>query len=118
MSYFDGIKVGDKIWTIQEGWTEVINIRPAHHYQIETLLMSYTTDGLFREDDKHQSAFWSDPHIVPPPRTKRKVKMRLEVRPYYSDFHREIRLYPNDSNPVECVNFCGPIQTVEVEVSE
>jgi len=27
MKYFDGIKIGDKVWDIRYGWSEVVNIK-------------------------------------------------------------------------------------------
>lgn len=39
------VKVGDKIWTIQSGWTEVIQINEKTDYPIRTEEDSYTFDG-------------------------------------------------------------------------
>ena len=78
MSYFDGIKVGDKIWTIQDGEVEVREIEKGSALPIITTGLRYTMEGRFLVGDKHQSAFWSDPHIVAPPKPKRMVKKVIE----------------------------------------
>lgn len=56
------VKVGDKIWTIQEGWTEVIDvIKDDCCYPIDTKENSYTLDGRYDYEDKHPSAFLTNP---------------------------------------------------------
>jgi hypothetical protein len=52
------VKVGDKIWTIQDGWIEVIEIdNEEPYYVIDTGKENYTIDGKFRKGDKYPSAF-------------------------------------------------------------
>jgi hypothetical protein len=51
------VKLGDKIWTIQEDWTEVIGIEDGETYPIKTTITSYTLDGERVKGDKHPSAF-------------------------------------------------------------
>jgi hypothetical protein len=57
------VKVGDKIWTIQEGWIKVI-ANSEDVYPIETELNNYTIDGKFNTYDKHPSAFLECPFGV------------------------------------------------------
>lgn len=55
------VKVGDKIWTIQSGWTEVIQINEKTDYPIRTEEDSYTFDGKSTIFEKHPSAFLEYP---------------------------------------------------------
>lgn len=55
------VKVGDKIWTIQNGWTEVIQINEETDYPIGTEEDSYTLDGKNTIFEKHPSAFLEYP---------------------------------------------------------
>ena len=55
------VKVGDKIWTIQSGWVEVIKINEKTNYPIETEEDSYTLDGKNTIFEKHPSAFLEYP---------------------------------------------------------
>ena len=71
MNYIEqGIKVGDKVWTIADGETMVSHIDEKSAYPIFTVCgqESYTADGRLSVSDKHPSLFWSDPHIVAPPK--------------------------------------------------
>lgn len=66
--YFSGIKVGDKIWTIQGGEVIVKELDIDHTQVILGGDKWYTLEGKFHENDLHQSAFWIDPKIVAPER--------------------------------------------------
>jgi len=56
------VKVGDKIWTIQDGWIEVIKIENEEPYfVIDTEYETYTIDGKSRIKDKYPSAFLEYP---------------------------------------------------------
>jgi hypothetical protein len=55
------VKVGDKIWTIQGGWEEVINIENGVVYSIKTINNCYTIDGLRWKRDDFPSAFTEYP---------------------------------------------------------
>ena len=52
------VKVGDTIWTIQDGYEEVTAVGD---YNIETQNYFYNFDGKYQEGDKHPSAFLSNP---------------------------------------------------------
>ena len=68
MNYIEqGIKVGDKVWTVQEGSTTVTAVSPLLSYPISTSrYKGYTADGRQYEGDKHPSLFWSKPYDTPP----------------------------------------------------
>jgi len=54
------VEVGDKIWTIQHGWVEVVNV-DTDSYPIETDGSCYTIDGKRSRGDKYPSAFTECP---------------------------------------------------------
>jgi len=56
------VKAGDSIWTIQEGWVNVINISNLS-YPIETKSKSYGLDGKYLHTNKHPSAFLTNPFV-------------------------------------------------------
>jgi hypothetical protein len=55
------VKVGDRIWTIEAGWEQVIDIDLGDKYPIETENMCYTYDGKKYDTDKYPSAFLEYP---------------------------------------------------------
>lgn len=55
------IKIGDSIWTIQNGFTKVIKINPKHTYSIVTNIGRYTIEGFISINDKFPSAFTKNP---------------------------------------------------------
>jgi len=57
------VKVGDSIWTIQEGWTEVKDNKNNAYYPIRTEYNCYTLDGKSSTDDQHPSAFLTNPFV-------------------------------------------------------
>jgi hypothetical protein len=54
------VEVGDKIWTIQHGWVQVVNV-DTDSYPIETDGSCYTIDGKRSRGDKYPSAFTEYP---------------------------------------------------------
>ena len=56
------VGVGDYIWTIREGWTEVISIEElTSSYPITTIKERYTRQGLYHQSDVAPSAFIEPP---------------------------------------------------------
>lgn len=75
MSYFDGIEVGDKIWTFEFGECEVVELLQhsikVHYYSNGKNRYSwYEYDGIMSctDEKRSQTAFWSKPEIIAPPR--------------------------------------------------
>ena len=75
MNYIEqGIKVGDKVWTIQFGDVRVVDIGKDGPYKILVGVgeirerYRYTSDGRYWDTDHHPSLFWSNPNIIPPPK--------------------------------------------------
>lgn len=69
MNYIEqGIKVGDRVWTIQLGEVTVVDVVNSYPYRILVGAMRerYTANGKYWETDVSPSLFWSDPHIVSP----------------------------------------------------
>lgn len=82
MSYFDGIKVGDRVYDMRFGWGEVVGYYTQLIYKIEVIFdmgrqVDFTMDGQYM-DDNYQTLFWDKPEFIPPPRPKRKVKKTIE----------------------------------------
>lgn len=78
MAYLDGVRVGDKLWSIQLGECEVyeINLGCAHPISVKNGCDRgyYTLAGGYLSSDIHPSLFWSNPNIELPPKPKRMVK--------------------------------------------
>ena len=55
------VKVGDKIWTIYEGWTKVLSTDYSICYPIETEFGTYTLEGMENNRSKYPSAFLEYP---------------------------------------------------------
>lgn len=53
---FTNAKVGDKVFSIQEGWTEIREIKD-NIYPIVTINEEYTFDGKYMDCDKYPSLF-------------------------------------------------------------
>lgn len=60
---FDTLKVGDKVWSIQEGDTEIkqLNSSPLHLPICTANNTEYKKDGCFNTNDKFPSLFKSNP---------------------------------------------------------
>ena len=82
---FDAI-VGDKVWDVQRGWGNIIEIDPTSYYPIVVRFVyenhdevdTYMFDGRSKEIHKNPTLFWDEIKITPPPRPKRKVKKSIE----------------------------------------
>jgi hypothetical protein len=55
------VKVGDKIWTIEDGLVSVVSINNMDVYPIETKDNTYTINGKWKKDAKYPSAFLEYP---------------------------------------------------------
>ena len=54
-------KVGDNVWTIQNGWEKVIEITTSDIYPVVTAGDNYTEEGRLYNGAKHPSLFSYDP---------------------------------------------------------
>lgn len=81
MSYFDGIKVGDRVYSVVRGWGEVVRI-DNDAYPLAVMFDNRIYDCFSRAGcsfvSQYQTLFWDDPHIIPPAKPKRKVKKTVE----------------------------------------
>ena len=84
--YFSGIKVGDRVWSLQHGWMKVVDLDTYSISGISTIgvkkensvnRISYYKDGKFYHADTFQSLFWDEVKIVPPPKPKKIVKKEV-----------------------------------------
>jgi len=59
------LKVGDAVWTLQDGHTEVVELCPKNQYPIRTCKgfyqKSYTIDGKINSSQQFQSLFLDNP---------------------------------------------------------
>jgi hypothetical protein len=75
MAYFDGLKVGDRVWEIKSHWGFVDEILNTYLNPIKVVFKNrgygfYRMDGRCSEFDLGQILFWDEIKIVPPPRPK------------------------------------------------
>lgn len=75
------VKVGDKIWTIEEGLTKVLSTDYSTDFPIETEEGSFTLEGKFRMDDKYPSAFLEYPFKEQP--------IEKDTLVWYKDYNHE-----------------------------
>lgn len=75
------VRVGDKIWTIREDWTEVLRIEEGSTYPVVTGEDTYTFDGKTRIWEKHPSAFLECPF--------KDLPIEKDTLVYYRDFEYE-----------------------------
>ena len=78
MAYFDGIKVGDRVWDFVYGWGEVIDIeKDSVYYPLVVEFKAFT--GIFnykgiKIDFTNQTLFWSEILFELPKRPQVKLK--------------------------------------------
>lgn len=61
MKTIKDLKVGDEVWTIQEGLTKVTDCNPSEEYPIRVGRFFYTIDGKYALNHKHPSLFLENP---------------------------------------------------------
>lgn len=89
MEYFNGIKVGDRIWNVSNGWAiveEISNIKDDKHpIKVCVLVIqpdgssvefkdSVTMEGKSYYKYQNQNWFWDEVKIVPPPKPLPKLE--------------------------------------------
>ena len=96
MAYFDGIKVGDTVWSVEYGWGKVIELSNEYFekrikvsFEDAKAIQSYTYDGIrtLVADGAKQTLFWDEIEIEPPQRPKIELKKdysRLITHKYFS----------------------------------
>ena len=116
-SDFSTVKVGDRLWYMNKEIVvdTVFNVDfyPIYFRCNET---PHRIDFTGRENaGGPQVLFYSKVEIVPPPRPKRMVKKTVMVRPYLDPHTQTIEV----TSHLNCVlDYCGPVQTIEIEVEE
>lgn len=82
MAYFDGIQVGDEVWSFQDLWGVVISIdqysRPIRVNFGNDRVLSFSMDGKQCLEDIGQTLYWDEIKITPPPKPKKKKKKTAE----------------------------------------
>ena len=122
-SDFSGVKVGDRLWYLNHE-VPVVSINATARYPIQVLgkgarAECFTLEGQVSADGP-QVLFWDKVEIVPPPRPKRLVKKTIEVRPYRT-MDSVVMVHNTHFNLYDFRmgwKWCGPVQTIEIEVEE
>jgi hypothetical protein len=100
------IKVGDKVWDLRYGWSEVISLRDGESYEIVTHINTYTIDGKCSIGNQFPSLFWNEfevpkeAFIKPLPKLAVDTKVMVwekgkpeRYRRYFSHFDEEGRMH-------------------------
>ena len=120
-SDFSTVKVGDRLWYMDK---EVVidtvfhvNFYPIYFRCNET---PHRIDFTGKENaGGPQVLFYSKVEIIPPPRPKRLVKKTIEVRPFYACVSGFLMVEENQGSwDAAETNWCGPVQSIEIEVEE
>ena len=129
-SDFSKARVGDRVWSpfgpeCAEGETngEIVKLDATWDgFTVETddlVRRHFWRNGFYCRNDSFPSLFWARPKIEIPPPPKRMKQVIVEVRPYRE---RMTGSYNMTSNSEDYPSFrqlwCGPIQTIEVEVDD
>ena len=125
-SDFSGVKVGDRLWLRVDKYegpveVEAFEVKTVRVYLLEESAIKtfywIPSNGRIVQNGP-QVLFYDKVEIIPPPRPKRMVKKTIEVRPYQSVLGR---IYLDDNYGLSRVaerDYCGPEQTIEIEVEE
>ena len=97
MAYFDGVKVGDKVYSLTDGEGVVVRLSDGIYKIMVDFggnLKSHTMDGFYSLGDKTQTLYWQKPDII----DKGKPKPPLVKGAAYwvwSDIHskRKLKIY-------------------------
>jgi hypothetical protein len=90
---FENARAGDRVWSVEHGWGEIIQILPHKDCKLNVLvgedrIVAITEDGKNSPQERAQRWFWDEVKIEAPPRPKRKVKRTIEgwvnIYPYPS----------------------------------
>ena len=124
-SDFSGVKVGDRLWLRMNSYDGEVTVAgidctsiTVHIGVVGWYPVCLALNGTM---DKHgpQVLFYDKVEIIPPPRPKRMVKKTIEVRPYKSESSPLLYIATCDMNRVfVSLNWCGPVQTIVIEVWE
>lgn len=55
------VKVGDKVWTVQDGWDEIVDINLGEEYTIGTNINRYALDGIYVKGEYLPCCFTQNP---------------------------------------------------------
>lgn len=90
MAQFSDAKVGDRVWSIKDGWGKIYQIDHPIGFPIAVDFENessrvFTTEGKETNDNLNPTLFWDEVKIVPPERPKERceaceIKERVEDR--------------------------------------
>jgi hypothetical protein len=79
------IRIGDRVWCIQCGWDEVVEIDTISDYTIRTTKNTYTCKGQYHKDDMCPSLFWQE--VVTPPEALINPCVNKDMAHLYNELH-------------------------------
>jgi hypothetical protein len=99
---FKDAKVGDRVWSITDGWGTIYNIDTDSEWPVkvkfENVKDSFDYDGKEHKHECNPTLFWDEITIVPPPRPKRKVVKKGTV--YLNIYPNHITAYANKDQAI------------------
>lgn len=118
-NYFNGIKIGDRVWSIRYGWGTVVELKLNTLYQIcvrfdnkdgyvrfdkKDGITSFTLDGKYALEDNMPTLFWDEIKFELPQKPLPKLEVDTKVivwssctpsckeKRYFSHFHQNGRI--------------------------
>jgi len=97
MAYFDGVKIGDRIWSFENGYGKVIDLYSIEEYKLNAIIVKFENGFIDTYDsngkkkcNENQTLFWDKIEIEIPG----KPKIELKEKEYFIDFTHGWKLYP------------------------
>ena len=114
------VKVGDRLWSILDGWITITVISDHPCYPIESAENNYTSDGKLYNSNRGRVLFWDEVKIDPPPPPKQKVrKYQWLVTPEYCRSYATAAMYTEEEvRSVYGDQVIRPIEETMIEVEE
>jgi hypothetical protein len=93
---FEGIMVGDKVWSIRYGWGTVYRIKEneyGRHYDFPIIVqfestkfvINYNYDGYYNKKHAVPDLYWDEVKITPPQKPKKKKEIDGYIVGAYDD---------------------------------
>ena len=81
---FETAKVGDRVWCMRSGWGEIRSISSSKSYSLAVYFTNeeyktYTTEGLYDEEDLSRTLFWDEVVIEAPAKPMPSLSVNANV---------------------------------------
>ena len=113
MAYFDGVKVGDKVYSLTDGEGVVVEV-DKHVYPIIVDFghnhRSYTMDGFFMSREASQALYWQKPEIIDKGKPKEPLVKGAAYWVWLHDdenHERKLRIYSHSENGIDYFFYQG-----------